>query len=207
MPFSHHVPTICFGAFFAVLIPIEAMTAGMVEQEKRSKYAGQQERTIKSLSQDDIDELKKGGGWGLAKAAELNGFPGPAHLLDLKDKLVLDDEQVEKLETLYEQMTSDARKEAKTYIFLEAKLEKEFSAGRINDGLLRTALGYIEESRRKLRYIHLSAHLEATKIVTPEQVEHYNALRGYSEESDVCASVPEGHDAAMWRKHNGCGEN
>ncbi|WP_321449121.1 hypothetical protein [uncultured Cohaesibacter sp.] len=179
----------------------------MVEQEERSKYAGQQERTIKSLSQDDIDELKKGGGWGLAKAAELNGFPGPAHLLDLKDKLALDDEQIEKLEALYGQMTSEARAEAETYIALEAKLEKEFSSGRINDGLLRTALGYIEESRRKLRYIHLSAHLEATKIVTPEQVEHYNILRGYGEESDACSSVPEGHDAAMWRKHNGCDEN
>jgi hypothetical protein len=28
-------------------------------------------------------------------------------------------------------------------------------------------------------------------------------LRGYAE--DPCLAVPEGHDAAMWRKHNGCG--
>lgn len=206
MPLSHHVPSICFGAFFAVLIPMEAMTAGMQKPEEQSNYAGQQNRTIKSLSQEDLDELKKGGGWGLAKAAELNGYPGPAHLLEMKDKLALDAEQVEKLQALYEQMTSDAQKEAKTYILLEAKLEKEFRTGRINDGLLRTALGYIEEARRKLRYIHLSAHLQATRLVTPEQIERYNALRGYSEEKDACASVPEGHDAAMWRKQYGCEE-
>mgnify|MGYP006921603371 CR=1 FL=1 len=36
-----------------------------------SPYAGQQQRSIKSLSSEDIAELRRGGGWGLAKAAEL----------------------------------------------------------------------------------------------------------------------------------------
>jgi hypothetical protein len=49
-----------------------------------------QSRAIKSLSDNDINELRRGGGWGLALAAELNGMPGPAHLLELKDKIPLD---------------------------------------------------------------------------------------------------------------------
>ena len=57
-----------------------------------SPYVGQDTRPIKSLSADDILELRRGGGWGLAKAAELNGMPGPAHLLELKDEIPLSPE-------------------------------------------------------------------------------------------------------------------
>ena len=41
-----------------------------------------------------IAELRHGGGWGLAKAAELNGMPGPAHLLELRDEIPITREQV-----------------------------------------------------------------------------------------------------------------
>ena len=40
-----------------------------------SPYAGEQTRDINALSQEDVDELLRGGGWGLAKAAEMNGMP------------------------------------------------------------------------------------------------------------------------------------
>ena len=50
------------------------------KESYRSPYAGQENRQIKSLSANDIQELKRGGGWGLAKAAELNGLPGPAQV-------------------------------------------------------------------------------------------------------------------------------
>ena len=41
-----------------------------------------------------IAELEAGSGWGLALPAELNGRPGPAHLLELKEALGLSPEQV-----------------------------------------------------------------------------------------------------------------
>lgn len=46
-----------------------------------SPYTGMQDRAIKSLSDADIRELRRGGGWGHALPAEINGMPGPAHLL------------------------------------------------------------------------------------------------------------------------------
>jgi hypothetical protein len=46
-------------------------------------YAGQQTRTIKALSDDEIAALRNGEGMGMAKAAELNGYPGPIHVLSL----------------------------------------------------------------------------------------------------------------------------
>jgi hypothetical protein len=46
-------------------------------------HAGQQTRTIKALSDDEIAALCNGKGMGMAKAAELNGYPGPIHVLAL----------------------------------------------------------------------------------------------------------------------------
>ena len=51
-----------------------------------SPYAGQEAREIPTLSEEDIRQLQDGEGWGLAKAAELNGVPGPAHLLEIADQ-------------------------------------------------------------------------------------------------------------------------
>src|SRR5262249_20157560 len=44
-------------------------------------YAGRQTRAIKALSEEDIAPLLNGEGMGMAKAAELNGYPGPKHVL------------------------------------------------------------------------------------------------------------------------------
>src|SRR4051812_39523929 len=64
-------------------------------------YAGQDARDIKSLSAEDIAELRRGGGWGFAKAAELNGMPGPAHLLELKDQIGLTPDQVAAVQAIF----------------------------------------------------------------------------------------------------------
>ena len=73
-----------------------------------SAYGGQQHRAIKSLSPEDVAELRRGGGWGLAKAAELNGMPGPAHLLELKDQIVLKPEQAASIRALFNEMRQQA---------------------------------------------------------------------------------------------------
>jgi hypothetical protein len=57
----------------------------------QSPYAGMQTRPIKALSKQQVVDLKAGRGMGLALAAELNGYPGPIHVLS--DKLGLTPEQ------------------------------------------------------------------------------------------------------------------
>ena len=44
------------------------------------QYAGQQARSIKALDDAEIDTLLNGRGMGLARAAELNHYPGPKHV-------------------------------------------------------------------------------------------------------------------------------
>src|SRR5687768_8630587 len=73
-----------------------------------SPYAGQEQREIKSLSQQEMNDYLAGKGMGLAKAAELNGYPGPLHVLELADRLKLTAEQRKRTEALFSDMKSKA---------------------------------------------------------------------------------------------------
>jgi hypothetical protein len=189
-------------AFPIVMLGFAAQ-ASDTQHSHVSKYAGQEKQAIKSLSPDDIAELRRGGGWGLAKAAELNGVPGPAHLLEMKDEVPLADEQVSTITKIYEGMKAQAIKQGERLISLEWELESHFQNRTITDAILRSSLEAIAEVRKELRYVHLATHLQMPEILSPDQIEKYNALRGYSN-AGPCANVPDGHDAEMWRKHNGC---
>lgn len=168
-----------------------------------SKYAGQESRTIKSLSEEDIAELNRGGGWGLAKAAELNGVPGPAHLLELKDQIPLRQEQVAAVTQIFQTMRDRAVEQGKHLISLERRLDEQFQKREVTDRSLYASLEQIAAARRELRFTHLRAHLEMSNILSEDQISRYNALRGYASQ-DPCAHVPDGHDSKAWRQHNNC---
>ena len=188
----------CLLLILFTLMPLTAFA----ENNHVSKYAGQQNREIKSLSKDDIAELKRGGGWGLAKAAELNGMPGPAHILEMESKINLTAEQKLKIEKLFNDMRSQAIPLGNQLISLEEKLNNKFTTGKINKPALKKLVEEIEMVRAKLRVVHLAAHLETPKILSKHQIGLYNRLRGYDQ--DPCLQIPEGHDPEMWKKHNGC---
>lgn len=187
----------------ALLSPVIAAEANESAPSHRSKYAGQESREIKSLSAEDIAELKSGGGWGLAKAAELNGVPGPIHLLEMKNEIDLDETQSSAIGAIYRRMKSQAIIHGERLIDLELRLESGFRNRTITNALLRASLSAIAETKKELRYVHLAAHIETLKILSEKQIKTYNALRGYSN-PDPCANVPKGHNAEMWRRHNNC---
>ena len=66
-------------ALFA-LLAIVATTATSSAQTT-SPYTGEEQRAIKALSEEEIGDLLEARGMGLAKAAELNSYPGPLHVL------------------------------------------------------------------------------------------------------------------------------
>jgi Spy/CpxP family protein refolding chaperone len=184
-----------------MLLPLSANAAS--HDSHRSEYAGEEHREIKSLSESDIEELRNGAGWGLALAAELNGVPGPVHLLEMKKEIALSPEQIGQIETLFEQMRGQAIELGTELIDLERELNNHFAQGTINEDLLRGLLGQIALVRAQLRYVHLSTHLKTPDILTTEQIARYNELRGYSSD-DPCQNIPAGHDPEMWKKHNNC---
>ncbi|MEM7195134.1 MAG: hypothetical protein AAF402_09300 [Pseudomonadota bacterium] len=186
-----------------VLLGISVQTHASETHQHASPYAGQEDREIKNLSGSDIAELKRGGGWGLAKAAELNGVPGPVHLLELKDEIKLSPNQVSIITQVFEEMRVEAIAKGERLIALERELEQNFSQRTITQDSLRALLDQIGVARSELRYVHLAAHLRMDDILAAEQVEQYNRLRGYTS-ANPCSQIPKGHDPVMWRKHNGC---
>ncbi|WP_277278819.1 hypothetical protein [Thalassospira lucentensis] len=151
----------------------------MQDASTPSPYVGQQHRSIKSLSANDVAELQKGGGWGLAKAAELNGVPGPAHLLELSDQISLSSDQHAAITALYADMKENAIIAGNRLIEAEIALDAAFKAGGLTAEELEGLINTITQSLCRLRYVHLSIHLKTPEILSPDQIAHYNSLRGY----------------------------
>src|SRR5215510_12326186 len=76
-------------ALFAVLAIVAATATSSAQTV--SPYTGQEQRAIKALSDEEIRDLLEARGMGLAKAAELNSYPGPLHVLQLANELELSD--------------------------------------------------------------------------------------------------------------------
>src|SRR5258705_2327164 len=68
----------------------------------QTPYSGMQARPIKALSEQQVADLGAGRGMGLALAAELNGYPGPSHVLELADKLELSADQRHNVKRLFD---------------------------------------------------------------------------------------------------------
>ncbi|MEO1638665.1 MAG: hypothetical protein AAFU41_05400 [Pseudomonadota bacterium] len=167
-----------------------------------SAYAGEQTRFIKSLSEQDLEEIARGGGWGLARAAELNGVPGPTHLIEFADEIGLTEQQRSDIEAIRAQMQADAITAGERFIAAEQALDGVFQQGAPDAEVLERLVTEAGRARAALRLVHLNAHLLALPLLTDAQVSRYSVSRGYS--NDPCASIPEGHDPEMWRSHNGC---
>lgn len=181
------------------LITILSVSAAAKGEPRPSPYAGEEKREIKTLSSEDISELREGKGWGLARAAELNGMPGPAHILELTEEIGLTPAQRSAIEKLYADMKERAVPLGLRLIEAERELNDAFSEGKITEEQLRKLLSNTASARRDLRFVHLSTHLRALPILTTEQVSRYNSLRGYSSGSNT----PAGHDPEMWKRHRG----
>jgi Spy/CpxP family protein refolding chaperone len=145
-----------------------------------SPYATLEQREIKALSADEITALRTGQGFSQALSAELNGFPGPRHVIELADRLGLDAAQRSAVETLFASMQAEAVAAGEAVLDAEADFERAFRADTITESEVAAATEEIGRLRGILRGIHLRYHLRTKTLLTPHQVALYNAARGYS---------------------------
>src|SRR5713101_7284302 len=142
-------------------------------------YAGLETRQIKALSGEQVAELRAGEGMGLALAAELNGYPGPRHVLDLANQLGLTDEQRAGVQPLFDSMKSEAVPIGQKLIAAERDLNAAFVERTITPEKLQAATAAIAEIQGKLRDTHLKYHLATATLLSPDQIRRYQELRGY----------------------------
>jgi hypothetical protein len=145
-----------------------------------SPYVGQEARGIKALSAEDVDGLLTGKGMGFAKAAELNGYPGPAHVLELAEKLQLSQAQQKATSAIFEEMQRRATEAGAKLVEQERQLDRRFADGSMTKDALAASLARIGELQAEVRRAHLDAHLAQVDVLTAEQRAAYMRLRGYT---------------------------
>jgi Spy/CpxP family protein refolding chaperone len=166
------------------MIPVLLASCGTKQGEhahhkQESPYKGEQNRAVKALSDEDIRNYLEGNGMGFGKAAELNGYPGPKHILENESQLGLSAEQKKAVQDSFDRMKQKAVELGKQIVENEKQLEALFQSSEITGEALQAQTRKIAELQGELRNAHLAAHLEMKRVLSPEQVEKYNRLRGY----------------------------
>lgn len=150
------------------------------QHQQHSQYAGMEQRDIKALSTQLMEELREGRGMGASLPAELNGVPGPLHVLQLQDQLKLTVEQRAALEQIVATMKASARRLGNDVISAERQLDRAFRDDKASEEEVRALSSRIGALNADLRTTHLVAHLQTRQVLSAEQVQAYNDARGYS---------------------------
>lgn len=145
-----------------------------------SPYAGEEVRNIKALSEQQIEAYLSGQGMGYARAAELNGFPGPLHVLELAEELGLSEAQLQQTQGIYDAMHDSAVALGEQLVERERALDQRFAGNNMDAESLDGLVTEIALLKARIRHVHLAAHLEQKRLLSQQQVHLYNQLRGYS---------------------------
>jgi len=165
------------------LLVVAAVLSGCAatrEHAGHSPYVGQQSRDIKALSVEEARGYVEGAGMGFAKAAELNGYPGPAHALENAEALGLTPEQRKAIDFVMQAHKAEARALGAELLRRERELDALFATRQATGAAIDAKTFEIGLVQAKLRASHLKAHAATTALLTPEQVERYNRARGYA---------------------------
>jgi Spy/CpxP family protein refolding chaperone len=155
-----------------------------------STYSGQEQRSIKALAPEDVQALREGKGMGLAKAAELNGYPGPAHVLQNSEALKLSVQQRVETEALFKSMEAKAKPLGEALVEAERELDQMFSSRTATAESVQAQLLKIGRLQALVRGAHLEVHIVQAALLTPEQIAQYDKQRGYATQGEPSIQAP-----------------
>jgi Spy/CpxP family protein refolding chaperone len=168
------VTTLAALALVAPANLIDGARAGTVGPE--SQQAASQMQHHHSCLEEERASIGRGEGFGMGMPADHAGYPGPRHVLDMAAELQLTDAQRTSMEKAFATMREKALVRGKELFEAQARLEQMFRDARPEADLREQAFR-IDSIHAELRWIHLSAHLAAQKILTAEQIATYTRLR------------------------------
>jgi hypothetical protein len=142
-------------------------------------YAGFDRREVPALTPEQLDDLRAGRGAGLALPAEVNGYPGPMHVLEHAAALQLTAAQREAIETLMHGMRAEAIAAGAEVIAAERALNALFTETRAAPETVREASAAVGAAQARLRSAHLLAHISTRALLNEAQRARYDELRGY----------------------------
>ncbi len=152
----------------------------LADSTSSANPAGQQNRKIKALSQEEIDGYLNGYGMGFAKAAELNHYPGPKQALEFTQELKLTNEQIATTKKIFNDLQRRALELGEQIVKEEQRLDRLCASGKVTESELEKSVKKIAQLRGDLRFAHMRAHLLMKPVLTAEQQKKYDQLRGYA---------------------------
>ena len=127
---------------------------------------------------DEFDAVVSDGrGFGMAFAADQNGYPGPMHVLELKDRLALTAEQEARVRAVMHAMFAESKPKSARLLEAEKRLRALFSGGGADETAVRAATAEVEHARADVRLVHLLAHLKTRELLTDAQRRTYQEAR------------------------------
>ena len=166
-----------------------------------SPYVDQVSSAVRGLSDSEIQGLRRGEGMGLARSAELNGYPGPRHVLDLAESLALAPNQRVTVEALHARMQAEAIVAGEALLAAHAGLESAFRTGSVTGAELTRLAGEVGRLEGELRAIHLRYHLLTAPVLNEDQRSAYARLRGYTTDQAAPPAAPSQHTPGMQHGH------
>ena len=166
-----------------VVVAIATATAGpaLAQSGHGHQHGGggdaQAHQRVEACQREFDQVVADGRGFGLAFPADQNGYPGPLHVLELKDRLRLTPEQETRMRALFEAMLAEARPRAARLAAAEARLRQIFVERAADDAGVRTAVAEAETARAEVRLAHLLTHLRTRDVLTEAQRQAYHQLR------------------------------
>ena len=162
------------GRMVPVVLGCAALAAGAPAVRPQQSNSAMQHHH--SCIEEEQASIARGEGFGMAMPADMAGYPGPRHVLDMQKELGLTAGQKAGVEKILEAMHEKAMARGKELFDAQARLEQMFRDGR-PEADLREQSFRVDSIHAELRWIHLSAHLAAQKLLTPEQIAKYTRLR------------------------------
>jgi Spy/CpxP family protein refolding chaperone len=147
------------------------------EQHVHGVVPAHSETATSALSAEAVQQLLNGEGMGLAKPAELHGYAGPKHVLELKADLAITPEQEQQVEAIRQRMLNKAKPLGRQIVDAERALDEAFKQGHLTESQLAGRVATIAKLQGDLRQAHLQAHLETKPILTDTQTRKYYELR------------------------------
>ncbi|MEZ0542754.1 hypothetical protein [Fibrella arboris] len=166
--------------FLPFCLGLAAFNSSAQHSTHQSPYQAETDRAIKTLSEAEVGGYTNGRGMGLAKAAELNGYPGPMHVLEVEKELAMTTDQKTRMKAVYEAMHEQAVTLGKQIVEQETALNRLFASNKAEHEAVQVTVEKVAQLQGQLRLTHLDAHLKAKQVLTVAQVNQYNLLRGYT---------------------------
>ncbi len=161
-------------------VGLAGLTAGTTVTRAQHAHggAGAQGHQVAQTCASEFEKVVgEGRGFGLAFAADQNGYPGPMHILELKDRLKLTADQEGKARELMHAMFTESRPKGARLLDAEARLRRLFAERVADAPAVRAAVAEVERARTEVRLVHLLTHLTTRNLLTEDQRRIYHEAR------------------------------